>query len=134
MGTENISAGTTSNDPTIPVILNATNSAGAQIDNLGKTVNNGENQGVAVPDDDQGTEDTTFDTYRTMIAEKDDLIKTLLEQTAVYQKQIGQLIRNGVVINDGKGGDTPAQPGNDIDPTAREDYVPLADLGREIGK
>ena len=110
-----------------------TNDTSAQIDNLGKPVNNGDNQAVAVPDD-QGTEDTTLDTYRTMIAEKDDLIKTLLEQTATYQKQIGQLIRNGAVINDGKDNEPPAQPGNDLDPTAREDYVSLAELGNQIGK
>jgi len=110
-----------------------TNDAGAQIDNLGKPVNNGDTQATAVPDD-QGTEDTTLDTYRTMIAEKDDLIKTLLEQTATYQKQIGQLIRNGAVINDGKDNEPSAQPGNVIDPTEREDYVSLAELGNQIGK
>lgn len=125
MSKENIPASATIND--------TTNGAGAQIDNLGKTVNNDGSQPMAVPGD-QGTEDTTLDTYRTMIAEKDDLIKTLLEQTATYQKQIGQLIRNGAVINDGKGDETTAQPVNDIDPTAREDYVSLADLGNQIGK
>lgn len=110
-----------------------TNDEGAQIDNLGKTVNNVDSQAMAVPGE-QGAEDTTLDTYRAMIAEKDNLIETLLEQTATYQKQIGQLIRNGAVINDGSGDVNTTQPGDDIDPTAREDYITLAELGNEIGK
>lgn len=128
MGDGNIPASATINDTST-----TTNGANAQIDNLGKPVNNEDNQAMAVPGD-QGTEDTTLDTYRAMIAEKDDLIKTLLEQTATYQKQIGQLIRNGAVINDGKGDEPTAEPGNDLDPTTREDYVSLADLGNQIGK
>lgn len=84
--------------------------------------------GAKTPEDT----DVRADPRDKIIEQQTSTIDTLLERTEQLTKQINNLLAMGAQINDGKA-DTgaQAQPHNPIE---EEEYVPLRDLGAEIGK
>ena len=89
------------------------------------------------PDNGAVSEDAnTVNGYQTVIDRQNGLIDTLMTQIESYQKQIETLVRNGAVIRDDQGKrENATLPGEFADnPTEHEDYIPLSDLGKEIGK
>lgn len=89
------------------------------------------------PDNGSVSEDATaINGYQTVIDRQNGLIDTLMTQIESYQKQIETLVRNGAVIRDDQGKrENAALPGDFADnPIEKEDYIPLSDLGKDIGK
>ena len=81
--------------------------------------------GVSTPEDAPNA-------YEAIIQQQQDTIDALLKRTEDLTGQITQLINMGVQINDGMQSQQTQQMQQDSD--MPEDYVPLAQLGAEIGK
>lgn len=82
----------------------------------------------------EGTPEDTVQVYKDLVQQQKDEISALLENQKSMQSQINALIRNGASINEagGNGDSVPAASGAG-DGDNQEDYVSLADLGKEIG-
>lgn len=110
----------------------------AKFDTVNDNMDNADNGDIAeTPDDGRVSEDAnTVSGYQTVIDRQNGLIDTLMTQIESYQKQIETLVRNGAVIRDDHdAGNNAALPGEIADNiTEHEDYIPLSDLGKEIGK
>ena len=110
-----------------------------KFDTANENTDNANDSKVAETADDgiQVSEDTAaINGYQTVIDRQNGLIDTLMTQIESYQKQIETLVRNGAVIRDDRDtGNNTALPGEFADnPTEQEDYIPLSDLGKQIGK
>ena len=110
-----------------------------KFDTANENTDNANDSKVAETADDgiQVSEDTAaISGYQTVIDRQNGLIDTLMTQIESYQKQIETLVRNGAVIRDDRNtGNNATLPGEIADnPTEHEDYIPLADLGKQIGK
>lgn len=110
-----------------------------KFDTVNENADNANDSKVAETADDgnQVSEDTTaINGYQTVIDRQNGLIDTLMSQIESYQKQIETLVRNGAVIRDDQGKrENAALPGEFADnPIEKEDYIPLSDLGKDIGK
>ena len=85
----------------------------------------------------ESTPEDTPNAYETIIAQQQAQISALIAQTNSLSGQITELIRGGAVITDNKQGSVGAA---NVTPNGLqgfeppEDYVPLADLGAQIGK
>lgn len=84
--------------------------------------------------DDGAAVDTAEDTHTAnpeneIIKQQQSTIDALMQRTEELTKQINRLISSGAQITD----DVPEQT-QDINNILPEDYVPLKDLGAEIGK
>ena len=110
----------------------------AKFDTVNENTDNANDSTVAeTPENGGVSEDATaINGYQTVIDRQNGLIDTLMTQIESYQKQIETLVRNGAVIRDDQGKrENAALPGDFADnPTEHEDYIPLSDLGKEIGK
>ena len=110
----------------------------AKFDTVNDNMDNANDGDMAeTPDNGAVSEDAnTVNGYQTVIDRQNGLIDTLMTQIESYQKQIETLVRNGAVIRDDRNtGNNAALPGEIADnPTEHEDYIPLSDLGKEIGK
>lgn len=110
----------------------------AKFDTVNENADNANDGDMAeTPDNGVVSEDaSTVNGYQTVIDRQNGLIDTLMTQIESYQKQIETLVRNGAVIRDDRDtGNNAALPGEIADnPTDQEDYIPLADLGKQIGK
>lgn len=82
--------------------------------------------GASAPEDAQPE-----NPYEVIIEQQNRTIDTLIAQAESLNAQIVRLLQSGVQITDGN-----AQPDNGYvnDSVLPEDYVPLKDLGAEIGK
>lgn len=83
------------------------------------------------------SEDAYKDAYKEIINQQNSTIDALLERTNALSKQINELLRSGVQINDGGANDTQMDMLNhDLPGQMRmdENYVTLAELGKEFGK
>ena len=110
----------------------------AKFDTVNENADN-TNDGDTAETSDNGAVSEDADTvsgYQTVIDRQNGLIDTLMTQIESYQKQIETLVRNGAVIRDDRDtGNNAALPGEIADnPIEHEDYIPLSDLGKEIGK
>ncbi len=109
-----------------------------KFDTVNENTDNPDNGDIAeTPDDGRVSEDASaVNGFQTVIDRQNSLIDTLMNQIDSYQKQIETLVRNGAVIRDDRDKrENAALPGDFADnPTEREDYIPLADLGKDIGK
>ena len=109
-----------------------------KFDTVNENADNADNGDIAeTPDDGRVSEDAnTASGYQTVIDRQNGLIDTLMNQIESYQKQIETLVRNGAVIRDDQGKrENTALPGDFADnPIEKDDYIPLSDLGKEIGK
>lgn len=88
--------------------------------------------GAKTPEDT----DVKADPRDKIIEQQTSTIDTLLERTEQLTKQINSLLAMGAQINDGKA-DTGAQTQTQtqtFSPFEDDEYVPLRDLGAEIGK
>jgi len=94
--------------------------------------------GVSAPED-------TPEGWQQIVSAKDEIIGAYEKQVASLKKQVETLMRNGAVINDGKGEeDKPEEKsrgnvGNALGGFGQGfsgggDYVSVKDLGKEIGK
>ena len=80
---------------------------------------------------------TSEDAYKEIINQQNSTIDALLERTNALSKQINELLRSGVQINDGKANDVQTDMLNQNLPEHMridENYVTLAELGKEFGK
>lgn len=68
-----------------------------------------------------------------IINQQNETIAALLERTQSLTNQINELIRNGAAINDGNSTNAQQQQ-QAATPSLADDYIPLKDLGAEIGK
>ena len=101
------------------------------------TDNANDSDAAETPENGVVSEDATaINGYQTVIDRQNGLIDTLMTQIESYQKQIETLVRNGAVIRDDRNtGNNTALPGEFADnPIDKDDYIPLSDLGKEIGK
>lgn len=84
------------------------------------------------------TPEDTPNAYETIIAQQQAQISALIAQTNSLSGQINELIRGGAVITDNKQNSVVAAANatpnglQGFEPP--EDYIPLADLGAQIGK
>ena len=79
----------------------------------------------------QAAEDThTADPRDEIINQQNSTIDALMKRTEELTGQINKLLSMGVQVTD----DAPAEPTEDINNMLPDDYVPLRDLGAEIGK
>ena len=94
--------------------------------------------GVSAPED-------TAEGWEQIVSTKDEIIGAYEKQVASLKKQVETLMRNGAVINDGKGGEEKPEEksrgnvGNALGGFGQgfsggDDYVSVKDLGKEIGK
>ena len=88
-------------------------------------------------DDGAAVKDTAEDTHTEnpeieIIKQQQSTIDALMQRTEELTKQINRLISSGAQITD-DGAKAPEQT-QDIDNILPDDYVPLKDLGAEIGK
>lgn len=108
------------------------------VDNDSATVDNT----VTVSSEATATNDTaeiktSEDAYKEIINQQNSTIDALLERTNALSKQINELLRSGVQINDGGANETQMDMLNHDLPGQMqmdENYVTLAELGKEFGK
>ena len=120
------------------------NSNGGKVENLGEMGDNTPNEsgntaaGVSAPED-------TAEGWEQIVSTKDEIIGAYEKQVASLKKQVETLMRNGAVINDGKGEEEKPESnsrgnvGNALGGFGQGfsgggDYVSVKDLGKEIGK
>lgn len=119
-------------------------SNGGKVENSAEMVDNTPDEsgntgaGVSAPED-------ASDGWREIVNAKDQIIGAYEKQVASLKKQVETLMRNGAVINDGKGiEEKPEQKsrgnvGNALGGfgqgfSSSDEYVSVKDLGKEIGK
>lgn len=109
-----------------------------KFDTVNDNTDNVDDSAIAeTPENGVVSEDATaINGYQTVIDRQNGLIDTLMNQIESYQKQIETLVRNGAVIRDDQGSrENAVLPGDFADnPIEKEDYIPLSDLGKDIGK
>lgn len=110
----------------------------AKFDTVNDNTDNVDDSAIAeTPENGAVSEDATaINGYQTVIDRQNGLIDTLMTQIESYQKQIETLVRNGAVIRDNQDRrENAALPGDFTDnPIEKDDYIPLSDLGKDIGK
>ena len=80
----------------------------------------------------ESTPEDTPNAQQQIINQQNETIAALLERTQSLTNQINELIRNGAAITDNS---TNAQQQQQAPtPSLADDYIPLKDLGAEIGK
>lgn len=106
----------------------------AKLDNTNARLDNNEDATIVAKAENDGKSavgnDPAEDTqagYQDAIAQQQELINTLIANNQLLANQITQLVQGGIAISDGK-----TTPDDDVQ--AVDDYVSLADLGKEIGK
>lgn len=99
------------------IIDNQANNA----DNQGAGENHTEPAGIENPEDTGGMAE--------IIEAQGRQIERLIEANSNLMQQIGVMLRSGAAITD-----TQPQAQPPADPTKADDYVSLADLGKEVGK
>ena len=82
--------------------------------------------GASAPEDTQPE-----NPYEIIIEQQNRTIDTLIAQAESLNAQIVRLLQSGVQITDGKG---QTDNGYVNSPALSDDYVPLSDLGADIGK
>ena len=75
-------------------------------------------------------EDTQTDARQEIINQQKSTIDALMQRTEELTRQINALLAMGVQINDGNNEQPKQEPKNE----KPDDYVTLAELGREFGK
>ena len=79
-------------------------------------------------------EDTTVENAKDeLIANQKSMIETLIDTTKSLQDQISVLLRNGASITDGNADDN-ADGNADSNADDGEEYIPLSQLGAEMGQ
>lgn len=117
---------------------------GGKVENLGEMGDNTLNESGNTGADVSASEDTS-DGWQEIVSAKDQIIGAYEKQVASLKKQVETLMRNGAVINDGKGDEEkPEQKsrgnvGNALGGFGQGfsgdgEYVSVKDLGKEIGK
>lgn len=102
---------------------------GESTDNImGTAAGDAADAGTNIPEDT----DAKADPRDKIIEQQTSTIDTLLQRTEQLTKQINNLLTMGAQINDGRA-DTGEQT-QAPSPIEEEGYVPLRDLGAEIGK
>lgn len=107
-----------------------------------QTISQNYNMQTGNASEDSAADSTAEDTLSRLFEQSQAQVAQLVEQNKSLQDQIGLLLRNGASVTDNNGTSTPNDNSQTIGNLTQaqleyrqsEDYVSLADLGREVGK